>query len=120
VTLIGPTASKIEVALLDTGADDTVFPEDVANAIGIDLTNAPTGSVSGVSSGPVPLRYAEVLLRIASGNEKREWRALVGFASVGLKRPLLGFAGFLQFYTATFYGEREMVELTTNSLYPGT
>ena len=35
-------------------------------------------------------------------------------------RPLIGFAGFLQFFTATFHGDREQVELTVNALYPGT
>jgi hypothetical protein len=33
---------------------------------------------------------------------------------------LYGFAGFLQFFTAKFEGDREEVELTVNSLYPGT
>ena len=37
-----------------------------------------------------------------------------------LQSPLLGFAGFLQFFTATFRGDREEIELTVNSLYPGT
>jgi hypothetical protein len=33
---------------------------------------------------------------------------------------LLGFAGFLQFFTATFRGDREEVELAVNVLYPGS
>jgi hypothetical protein len=59
-------------------------------------------------------------LKIADLREQREWRAWVGFTSVPLKYPLLGFAGFLQFFTATFDGEREQLELTVNNLYPGT
>lgn len=35
----------------------------------------------------------------------------VGF-SPAISRPLFGFAGFLQFFTATFHGDREQVELT--------
>jgi hypothetical protein len=31
-----------------------------------------------------------------------------------------GFAGFFQFFTATFDGDREHVELTVNALYPET
>ena len=34
--------------------------------------------------------------------------------------PLLGFAGCLQYFRANFMGDREEVELTVNSLYPGT
>lgn len=37
-----------------------------------------------------------------------------------LRQALLGFGGFLQFFTATFRGDHEEVELAVNSLYPGT
>jgi hypothetical protein len=120
VGVLGPTGSWTGTALLDTGSDDTVFPEDVAALIGLDLTNAPTGSASGVGMVAAPIRYAEVRLRLTDGNEFREWPARVGFTPTPLKRGLLGFAGFFQFFTATFDGERELVELSVNSLYPGT
>jgi hypothetical protein len=121
VSVIGPNGTAVERGLLDIGADDTVFPVKVASTIGIDLTSAPTGSASGV--GPmsaVALRYAEVVLRISDGREHREWPARVGFTSAALQRPLFGFAGFLQFFTATFDGEQELAELTINRSYPGT
>jgi hypothetical protein len=118
--LIGPTGDYFRNGLLDAGADDTIFPEPVAARIGIDLTAAPAGEAAGVGATPVPVRYAEVTLRIAAGTERREWRAWVGFAAVRLRYPLLGFAGFLQFFTATFRGDREEVELAVNALYPGT
>ena len=101
-------------------ADDTVFPEEIAAKVGLNLTNAPQGSASGVGMGTVPLRYAIVGLRITDGRETREWRAWVGFTAAPLRRPLLGFAGFLQFFEASFRGDREEVELTINALYPGT
>jgi hypothetical protein len=66
------------------------------------------------------IRYAEVDLRVTDGREFRQWRAWTGFTSTPLKQPLLGFAGFLQYFTATFYNDLEEVELTVNSLYPGT
>lgn len=120
VAVIGPGGTAVEKGLLDTGADDTVFSELVASDIGIDLSQAPTGGASGV--GPmaaVVLRYAEVMLRISDGHEHREWLARVGFTSAPLHRPLLGFAGFLQFFTASFHGDREQVELTVNGSYSG-
>jgi hypothetical protein len=120
VTVIGPAGTSVELGLLDTGADDTIFPEDVATTIGIDLTNAPTGGASGVGLVGARLRFAEVMLRLTDGREFREWPARVGFTPAPLKRALLGFAGFLQFFTATFHGDREEVELTVNALYPGT
>ena len=69
---------------------------------------------------PVQLHYAQVHLRLAGGGEFREWPALVGFTSLPVRYPLLGFAGFLQFFRSDFHGDREEVELVVNSLYPGT
>jgi hypothetical protein len=106
--------------LLDTGSDDTVLPIFVATQIGLDLSAAPLGSVSGVGMVAAPLRLAEVTLRIASNTEQREWRAWVAFTSARLRRSLLGYAGFLQFFTATFRGDLEEVKLEVNSLYHGT
>ncbi len=120
VALLGPTGTWATDALLDTGADDTIFPEAVARLIGIDLTNTPIGSAMGAGATNVPLRYSQVVLRITDGREFREWTAWLGFTSAPLTYPVLGFAGCLQFCTATFHGDREEVELAVNSLYPGT
>lgn len=120
VSVIGPRKTVPLEGLLDTGADDTVFPQDLANVIGIDLTNAPIGQLTKATLTNASIRYAQVLLRITDGKEQREWPAWVGFTPVKLLSPLLGFAGFIQFFTATFRGDREEVELTVNSLYPGT
>ncbi len=120
VTLVGPAQSRLRMALLDTGADDTVFPESLAPVLGVDLANAPRGTGKGVGVGTIPLRYAQVGIRLTDGNERREWTGWVGFTSAHLHHPLLGFAGCLQFFTATFHGDREEVELSVNRLYRGT
>ncbi len=120
VSLIGPTGSQAVEALLDTGADDTVFHENIAMAIGLDLANAPRGTSHSATSTPVPVRYGQVTLRLTDGREYREWPAWVAFSSVKTQFALLGFAGVLQFFTAVFRGDVEDVELSVNSLYPGT
>jgi Aspartyl protease len=120
VSLTGPGGTVAQRALLDTGADDTVFPEQLAAQVGFDLTNAPTGESAGVSGVPLPVRYAWATLRLTDGIEFREWLAWVGFVPVPMIWGLLGFAGYLQFFSANFLGDREEVELTVNSLYPGT
>jgi hypothetical protein len=120
VSVLGPRGTKVERALVDSGADDTVFHQDIAAAIGIDLSNAPVGEAGGVGMARFPIRYAEVTLRVTNGRERREWRALVGFTSAPLHNPLLGYAGCLQYFTATFHGDREEVELAVNGHYPGT
>ena len=120
VGVIGPAGTVVRDGLLDTGADDTVFHESIAARVGIDLTNAPSGSAIGVGASPVSVRYAAVHLRIVGLQERRERPAWVGFMAAPLRRPLLGYAGFLQFFDATFRGAREEVELTVNPHYPGT
>jgi hypothetical protein len=119
VTVIGPIAKIIRASLLDTGGDDTVFPLALAAPLGIDLTGAPTGTLGGVGSVVGTVSYALVTLRITDGTEFCEWPARVGFTTA-VKRPLLGFAGCLQFFRAVFDGDLEEVELTTNRKYPGT
>jgi hypothetical protein len=120
VTLLTPAAVRLRHCLLDTGSDDTVFPESVAAQLGIDLTNAPIGEASGMGLATATIRYAEVQLRVSDGREFHEWTATVGFTSTPLKQPLLGYAGFLRYFTATFHGDLEEVELAVNSEYPGT
>jgi hypothetical protein len=44
----------------------------------------------------------------------------VGFTTAPLRWPLLGFGAFQQSFTVAYHGDREVVELTVNSLYPGT
>jgi predicted aspartyl protease len=119
VTIFGPTGSRALDALLDTGAMDTVFEEKLAARLGIDLTNAPVGTSSGIGGISYPVRYARVQLRIADNLEQREWPAWVGFTAAKLRQPLLGYAGFLQFFDATFRGAAEEVELAINPTYPG-
>ncbi len=66
------------------------------------------------------MRYARVPLRISDGQEQRQWEAWVGFSAAPLSRPLMGYAGLLQFFGASFLGDIEVVELTVNGSYPGT
>jgi hypothetical protein len=120
VTLIGPAGARVIPAGVDSYADDTVFPEGEAARAGIDLTNAPLATSAGIGGAPVPVKYAQVTLRMADAKERREWPAWVGFTPALTNYALLGFAGCLQYFTTTFYGHLEEVELLVNPLYPGT
>jgi hypothetical protein len=92
----------------------------MAALVGIDLVNAPQRTFSGIGQAPVPVKYAQVTLRMADAKERREWPAWVGFTPALTNYALLGFAGCLQYFDATFYGALEEVELLVNPLYPGT
>lgn len=120
VAILGPAATWTLDALVDTGADDCNFPSRVAEFIGLNLTSAPTRSLTGIGPAGYTVRYAAVQLRLSDGVEFREWPAWVAFSDAPSPFPVLGFAGCLQFFTTTFLGDREQVELDPNSLYPGT
>jgi predicted aspartyl protease len=120
IAVVGPANTSAVDGYLDTGSDDTVFSERLAARIGLDLKNAPIGQLTTATLTNAPVRYAQVILRVTDGKEQREWPAWVGFTSAKLRSPLLGFAGFLQYFTATFRGDREEVELEVNRLYPGS
>jgi predicted aspartyl protease len=49
VALLGPSGVVVRKALVDTGADDSVFPAIVAARIGMDLSNAPIGTATGIA-----------------------------------------------------------------------
>lgn len=44
----GPLGDSFILGLLDTGADEVLLPASVAEAIGIDLSNARTRHLSGI------------------------------------------------------------------------
>jgi hypothetical protein len=119
VTLFIDSGVYVDDCLLDSGADDTVFPDRAANRLGIDLTTAPAGEAATAGGSPGTVHYGRVKIRVTDGKEFREWDAWVAFTPLPLHQPLLGFAGFLQFFFAQFDNENEFVDLTVNNLYGG-
>ncbi len=118
VGVVGPVNANPVDAVIDSGSDETLFDESVALSIGIDLTNAPACPCGSILDQIVTARFANVTLRMTDGIEFREWPAWVGFVP-NLRRSVLGFGGFQQFFTTTLYGDDEIVELVVNRLYPG-
>ncbi len=118
--MIGPARSLVRDCLLDSAADEVILPENWALAVGIDLSTAKVASSRYVRFGSISVRRVETTLRLTDGIESREWRAVVAFTPARLIYPILGFAGCLQFFDATFRGALEEVELTVNALYRGT
>jgi hypothetical protein len=119
LSVTGPAGTRILQVTADTGADEIVLPERFAPALGIDLTNAPTGSSGGVGSPTFPVRYATVTLRLTDNVEYRCWTALVGFTTALTTRGLFGYAQGLQYFTSTFFGDRRELLLEVNTTYPG-
>jgi hypothetical protein len=122
VRFSGPADTKLRDCLLDTGSDDTVLTEALAGLLGISLDLAEERQIHLAGRPqPVRCRYAPVELRITDGiSEVCEWTAIVGLVASPLHYNLLGHAGFLQFFDATFRGEPDHeVILTPKLSFPG-
>ena len=121
VVFIHGDRSIARTSVLDTGADDTVLPDWVAAAVGLDLARAEEREVGLAGRAPLRCRYAPVEIEITDGiRETYRWTAVVGFIDAAtLPRPLLGYAGFLQYFDAHFRGGDLEVVLVPNRTYPG-
>jgi hypothetical protein len=105
VSIIGPRGSEIVQALVDTGSDETVFPTSLADAIGVQLNRNSTGRASAVGGHAVELVPGDIAIQISNNDESYRWRTTVAFLEVDLPEDevaLLGYAGFLEYFRATF------------------
>jgi len=116
-----PGGSVMRTSVLDTGADDTVLPDWIATALGLDLTGAEERPIGLAGRAPLRCRYAPVEFQISDGvRETYRWTAVVGFVDApALPRPLLGHAGFLQYFDAEFRAADLEVLLFPNHSFPG-
>jgi hypothetical protein len=121
VRIGGPAGAHLLDAFLDTGSDDTVFEAWLAALIGVDLSQAETRAIQLVGRPQIiHCRYAPVEFSITDGHDTFKWTAFAGFVSTQLRYPLLGYAGFLQYFDADFRGADREVTLAANRDFPGT
>jgi hypothetical protein len=121
VRLIGPGGSSRSFtrAVFDPCADDTVFAADLVPLLGIVL-RPPAGHVVRWRGQAYTLHFGDVELELTddSGTVWR-WPAVVSFSPAPIRYPILGTCGCLQFFDARFRGKDRVVEIETNSTYPG-
>jgi hypothetical protein len=119
IHIVGPQMLPPTDSCIDSAADDTVFPAHMARRLRIDLTSAPSGEAMAVGLTPVAIRYARVKLLLADGFETAQWEVVVGFTAAPLRWPLLGQAGFLEFFDVELKGLRHEVSVKPNASFPG-
>jgi hypothetical protein len=115
VDVIGPKGFATIQALADTGSDETILPASVAQAMGARLDRAAVSEASAVGGHVVQLVPGTVTLRLSQGDEAYQWSATVGFLEVSQPEDevaLLGYAGFLEFFRATFDSQNYELDLT--------
>jgi hypothetical protein len=121
ISAVGPTGRRrfFPRALADSGADDTVLPISIAISLGVSLLSH-SGHGIRWRGQSYQLRFGNLVLQLDDGAQFIKWTAVVGFSSAPIKYPILGINGCLQFFGARFVGDRQVLELETNSIFCGT
>lgn len=83
-------------AYVDTMSDIILLPASLANKLAIDLTTAPSRTVTVVGGSQVSVHYADVNLELRNPHGGVKWRATVAFGPT--QRWLFGHFGGLEFF----------------------
>lgn len=101
--------------LIDTGADSIEFPLKEAQQLGIDLLNAPTGSLATASGASVVVHYAQITISLSHGFTTCRWQTWAGFAPI--RNWLFGhFGGLEHFHFVLDSGAEEFMLVPRESL----
>lgn len=121
ITIVGPNGSVALIGLVDTGADFTIVPKSISDALGIDVTPA-EGPESRVFGGhQIDLLAGEATIILESEGDSLTWAGPISFfrfADSEEETVILGHAGFLDYFVATFDAESAVLELTPNNNFP--
>ncbi len=108
--------------LVDTGAEVTLVPRRLADLIGAVVEPGESTSVIGFAGHQVEIVTGRVDWQLGEGEKALRWTSRVGFATFADpsdEEIILGHAGFLEFFRATFDGPSAMLELTPSDGFPG-
>ncbi len=122
VDLAGPHGEVDFYGLVDTGSDDTLIPRFLVRELGVTIDDSNRTKVRGIADEIVSIATAEMELRISDGFEFVSWQTKVGVIGEDDDESdfvILGHAGCLEFFTATFDGDRRALELFPNAQFPG-
>lgn len=121
VGIAGSNGSVYLRALIDTGADHTLVPYSVADQVGAKLFDDESNSVEGISGHEVIVVPGEIELELIDDVETVKWTTVIGFAQFAAPEDecsVLGHAGCLEYFLATFDGVNRSVELTLRGELP--
>ncbi len=117
VRVSGPAGDQVILGLVDTGSDVSVLPAFLLDLLGVQ-TSGEQGHFRGVGGQFVTALYAEVGLALDHGDGLCRWSAKIGFLD-GHDVAILGHAGFLEYFDATFKTARRRLTLKPNNRFPG-
>ena len=92
-------ATVLVLALIDSGADTCLFNFEVAEALGIDLTQCAQEETVGIAGKKMPVYRTELMIKV---DGLKKITLPVGFVDTPTVSGLLGQAGFFDTHTITF------------------
>jgi hypothetical protein len=116
IRVVGPSGDGFAFGLADTGADETMFTDRFIGPLGVVIRPGDHATITTLDGGAVPVRYGTVDLELSRRGVVRRWSARIAFHAGG--KAILGHAGFLQYFTATFNGQHQYVTLRPNGSAP--
>ena len=121
VCVRGTTKEAILGVLIDTGADHTLLPISLAHRIGATLFEDNRDSARGVGGHGIAMIPGVVELELFSCEGSCKWTAVVGFAEFATaddECSIIGHAGCLEYFSATFDGVAKTIELAPRTALP--
>ena len=109
-------------ALVDPASDDTLLPLSVGQLIGAKIDPKQSWQIEGIGGEAVPVLLGEVAFELADGKQTFRWTAKVGlvdFADPKDEVTILGHAGFLDYFQATFDGDLRTLAIEATPAFPG-
>lgn len=110
VRLISPKSNWEGYALIDSGADRSLFNMQIAEALGLDLTNSPSEDFGGIEGGNLKAKLHKVKVQIVGMSDEIE--VLAGFMDSSGVAAILGQDGFFDAYKIKFEKDHGIIEIT--------
>jgi hypothetical protein len=121
VTIVGPAGELSLIGLVDTGSDNTIFPHSVADLLQISTSLLEGAGATAFGGQRVELQIGDAVLRLHADDGDCAWKSQVcfyDFPSTEDDVVILGHAGFLDYFTATFDGKEAVLTLLPNDQLP--
>jgi hypothetical protein len=109
------------IGLVDTGSDNTIFPKSVADHLQIATESASGPAANAFGGQRIQLLNGDATLLLESDGETCSWKTVTcffNFDSPEDETVILGHAGFLDYFTATFDGKSATLTLIANDELP--
>jgi hypothetical protein len=97
--------------LVDTGSDVPLFPESFAKALNLDLTGAPTVSLSSAIGSGGSYALADLHLELRRPPDVHRWKTRVGFLAQPMVYSVFGTRGFFEFFTVRYDWPSQEIEI---------